>query len=503
MATIAIGGFQHETNTFAPTKASYADFESGGGWPALARGAAVPEQVAGVNLSIAGFIEAARAAGHRLVPLVWANATPSAHVTRDAFERITGMMIEELGRAGAVDAVYLDLHGAMVAEHVDDGEGEILARVRKIIGPRVPIVATLDLHANVSKAMIERTEALVAYRTYPHVDMTETGQRAFRMLATILERGEAPAKAFRQLPFLIPITAQCTLIDPGQKLYARLAELEASSGATLSFTPGFPAADFADCGPAVFGYAANGKGVEATVAMLAGEAADAEGEFLAEFLSPDDAVRRAMTRTMPGGPPVVLADTQDNPGAGGNGDTVGLLAAMLRQRAEDAVLGLLIDPAAAKQAHAAGVEAETEFALGAASGWAGEKPIAGRFTVERLGDGAFTCTGPFYRGSQMRLGPMALLRRGGVRVVVASKKVQAADQEMFRHLGVEPARMRIVALKSSVHFRAHFQPIAREVLVVASPGPNPADPADLDWRKLRPGVRLRPHGPVFSPKAGR
>jgi len=224
----------------------------------------------------------------------------------------------------------------------------------------------------------------------------------------------------------------------------------------------------------------------------------AESDFALELLDPDDAVRRAMARGAPGAP-VVLADTQDNPGAGGNGDTTGLLAALLRNRARDAVLGLLIDPASARLAHEAGQGATLDFSLGEISGVPGHTPLRGQFTVERLGDGRFTCTGPMFRGFRMQLGPMALLRQGGVRVALASVKCQAADQQMFRHLGVEPARERILALKSSVHFRADFQPIAREVLVVRSPGPSLADPADFPWRRLRPGMRLRPLGPVFQP----
>ena len=165
----------------------------------------------------------------------------------------------------------------------------------------------------------------------------------------------------------------------------------------------------------------------------------------------------------------MLADTQDNPGAGGNGDTTGLLAALLKHDAPGSLLGLLIDPASAKQAHALGEGRAARFRLGEISGVPGHVPLDGEFIVERLGDGRFTCTGPMFRGFRMDLGPMALLRRGNVRVVLASSKCQAADQAMFRHLGVEPAQERIVALKSSVHFRADFEPIAREVLVVARP----------------------------------
>ncbi len=498
MAVIAVAGFHHETNTFAPSKATYADFESGGGWPALTRGARAVDVVAGMNIALAGFASAARAAGHRLVPLLWANATPSAHVTRDAYERIAAMLIEELGRAEKFDALYLDLHGAMVTEHLDDGEGELLRRVREVIGARVPVIVTLDYHANVTALMVQHADALVGYRTYPHIDMADTGKRAAGLLDRVLREGRAPEKAYRQLDFLIPITSQCTMIEPSVKLFQRLAGLELESDAALSFAGGFPVADIQDCGPSVFGYGFDARRVRAAVDALARDIADAEGEFQTEFLSPDDAVRRAMARGEAGGPPIVFADTQDNPGAGGNGDTVGILEALLRHRAQNAALGLLIDPASAKQAHEAGQGAEREFSLGAISGLPGHKPCVGKFRVERLGDGNVVGSGPFYGGAKMRLGPMAALRRDGVTVVLASRKVQAADQEMFRCVGVEPAKQAILSLKSSVHFRAAFQPIAKEILVVASPGPNPADPATLPWTKLRRGVRLHPKGPPFG-----
>jgi microcystin degradation protein MlrC len=211
-------------------------------------------------------------------------------------------------------------------------------------------------------------------------------------------------------------------------------------------------------------------------------------------------VRRAKSLGQVGAP-VVLADTQDNPGAGGNGDTTGLLKSLIQQDAQDAVLGMLIDAPSARRAHEVGQGNAAVFSLGGISNIPGDSPLQGEFTVERIGDGRFTCTGPMFKGFRMTLGPMALLRSRaapGVRVVLASRKCQAADQEMFRHLGVEPRRSRIVALKSSVHFRADFEPIAKEVLVVKSPGPALADPAEFKWTKLRKGVRLRPLGPVHS-----
>jgi len=499
MARIAIGGFQHETNTFAPTKADYRAFEDGGGWPGIQFGASIFPAVEGTNIPAAGAIQALRALGHTLVGTAWAAASPSAQVTEDAFERIAKEMVSRLEQEKP-DAVYLDLHGAMVSEQYDDGEGELLRRVRAAFGARVPVVASLDLHANVTAAMMERSDGLVAYRTYPHVDMADTGARAARLLDHTLKAGRRMHGAWRQLDYLTGIPSQCSFIEPCRSLYEELGKLENRHHAVLSFTPGFAMADFADCGMSVFGFGLEQGDVEEAVEQLRRIVAYAEKDFALELHSPEVAVRRARERGAPGRP-VVMADTQDNPGAGGNGDTTGLLKELIVQNSKDALLGLLIDPAAAKRAHEAGQGRTLSFSLGGKSNIPDDSPFDGEFTVERLGDGHFTCTGPMFKGFRMQLGPMALLRSKaapGVRVALASRKCQAADQEMFRHLGAEPRQERLLALKSSVHFRADFEPIAREVLVVKAPGPALADPAEFKWTKLRKGVRLRPLGPVST-----
>jgi microcystin degradation protein MlrC len=500
MARIAIGGFQHETNTFAPSKADYAAFEDGGGWPGVQLGASIFPAVEGANIPAAGAIQALRAMGHDLVGTAWAAASPSAHVTKEAFERIASAIVKGLEEAGKLDGVYLDLHGAMVSEEFDDGEGELLRRVRAAVGPRVPVAASLDLHANVTRAMMENADALAAYRTYPHIDMADAGARAARLLEQMLKTGRRLAGAYRQLDYLTGIPSQCSFIEPCKSLYAELEKLETKHGVALSFTPGFAMADFVDCGMSVFGFAFEKENIEKAVEQLQRIVADAEKDFALELHPPAQAVRRARERGEVGRP-VVMADTQDNPGAGGNGDTTGLLKEMIAQNSNGAVLGLLIDAAAAKRAHEAGPGRTLAFSLGGRSGIEGDAPFAGEFTVERLGDGRFTCTGPMFKGFRMQLGDMALLRSKaapGVRVALASKKCQAADQAMFRHLGVEPRTERMLALKSSVHFRADFEPIAREVLVVKAPGPALADPAEFKWTKLRKGVRLGPLGPVYS-----
>ena len=497
MARIAIGGMQHETNTFAPSRADYGAFEAGGGWPGVQFGEPVFAAVEGANIPAAGAIQALRALGHELVATAWAAASPSAQVTTDAFERIVGELISQLKKALPIDGVYLDLHGAMATEAHDDGEGEILRRVRAVVGPRVPVSASLDLHCNFTRAMFERCDALVAYRTYPHVDMAGTGARAAALLDRMIREGRALAGHYRRLDYLTGLPSQCSFVDPCKSIYE---EIGRAGDVTLSFTPGFPMADFPECGMAVFGYGFDEKKTMLAVDKLYGMVADAEKDFVLELHLPDDAVARAKSRGEPGRP-VVLADTQDNPGAGGNGDTTGLLKSLIQHQAQDAVLGLLIDGEAAKRAHEIGLGFTSSFKIGGRSRIPGDSPLEGEFTVEQLGDGRFTCTGPMFKGFRMQLGAMALLRSKsapGVRVALASRKCQAGDQEMFRHLGVEPRRSRILALKSSVHFRADFEPISKEVLVVKSPGPALADPTEFTWTRLRKGLRLRPLGPAYQ-----
>jgi len=504
---IAIGGFQHETNTFAPSKAGFDAFAQADAWPALQRGPGLLSAFEDMNIPSAGFIDAMQARGHDLVPLVWCSATPSAHVKADAFEKIADMLCDDLKAAveAGIDGVYLDFHGAMVCDHLEDGEGELLNRIRHIVGLDMPIVASLDLHANITEQMVALASALVTYRTYPHIDMAETGVRAAHLLDQMAHGMPRQAKAMRKLDFLIPLPAQCTMKDPAALLYADVSVLDGARLAdgrvsSVSFAMGFPAADIKECGPTVVAYGDSQEAADDAVERISREIADWEEAFREKLWSAEDAVSHAigLGEDQPARGPVVLADTQDNPGAGGNGDTVGILRELMEQDAPNAVLGVLYDPESVEVALSAGVGAQLALSLGAKTGGADEEPVRMTFDVEAISDGEVLAKGPFYGGSTLSLGPTVLLRCGGVRVVVASKKVQCADREMFRHIGVDPAKVPVVVVKSSVHFRADFGPIAREILVVEAPGPNVANHTRLAYQNLRKGVRLMPTGPAFQ-----
>jgi microcystin degradation protein MlrC len=492
---ILIAGFQHETNTFAPSKTDYDDFVRGGAFPAMVRGADVLA-MRDVNIPIGGFIRAMEGPRTELVPAIWAGATPAAHVTREAFERIAAEIVDA-ARGKDFDGVYLDLHGAMVCEHDDDGEGALLAALRAVVGPRVPIVASLDLHANVTRRMLESADALVAYRTYPHEDMAEAGERAVGLLKRLLTRGTRYHRAARRLPFLIPINGMCTMVEPARGTYGALARAESAQGVALSFAPGFPAADFPECGGVVWGYGDDAR-IEGVVADLTDNIVSREAQWVVPFLEPEEAVRQAQAIAARATKPVVIADTQDNPGGGGDSNTTGMLRALVKCEAQGAAIGLMVDGAAARAAHEAGAGHDITIALGGQSGVDGDAPFHATFRVEQLSDGYCRYDGPMMNGKETHAGPSARLSLGGVQIVVSTYKDQMLDRNLYRMAGVQPEEMKILVNKSSVHFHADFQPIAEAILVAKAPGPLRADPADFPWTRLAPGMRLRPLGPVFK-----
>ena len=280
------------------------------------------------------------------------------------------------------------------------------------------------------------------------------------------------------------------------------ADLSSGDGvANVEFGAGFPPSDIAECGPGIVAYGEDREATEAAADAICRRIVDAEAEFEFELLEAAEAVARALASRAQ--KPVVIADAQDNPGAGGTSDTTGLLVELLRQGAQRAVLAMLYDPDAVGRAHELGIGAEFDAGLGAKSGFAGVDPLPCRLKVEALGDGDFVFTGEMQHNSHARLGPMALLRivddAADLRVVVGSSRCQCLDREILRHVGVEPAELGIVAVKSTVHFRADFDPIAAETLVAIAPGANYCRLTEIDYRNLRRGVRLEPLGPEHAP----
>src|SRR6185312_7162370 len=332
----------------------------------------------------------------------WCSAPPSSYVDEDAYERVAAAMLEDLAQAGPLDGIYLDLHGAMVAAHLEDGEGELLRRIRALVGERIPIVASLDFHTNMTPEMVRYSSAMLGYRTYPHIDMADTGGRAAQLLDRLLKEHRALYKAYRQADFLIPLVWQCTLNEPTKGVFELIDEVERGGASHnqgivgIVHTPGFPPADIAQCGPALVVYGHDQEAADAAADRILAAVNAREAEFAGRLYTADEAAEEAIRLSRDATKPIVLADIQDNPGAGGTSDTVGLLRALIAHKAAGAVIGMIVDPEAAEAAAAAGEGALLPCGIGAKVGYAGETPVEANWRVVRLGSGRFTGTGPFY-----------------------------------------------------------------------------------------------------------
>jgi len=476
----------HETNTFLPTRTSITAFLEPGFWPGLKRGEDLLKDLPGLNIGTAGVIQELTNAGYDLVPLTWAAAPPAGIVTVEAFESIAEEIVGKV-ESSHVDGVILELHGAMVAEHLDDAEGELLERVRAAVGPDVPVLATVDLHANLSTRMLSVADAIEAYRTYPHVDMADTGARAARLLIDAFEHG-VWYKTHRRLDYLIPTPWQCTEIEPARTFYADMIAAVDDAVPSISFAPGFNAADVACCGPVLFAYGRDRAALSRKVDELHGQLVAAEPLFGEDVYSASEAVDRACALT-DGSGPVIIADAEDNPGGGAGGDTTALLRTLVAKRVDGAVVATICDARAVECAAAAGEGATVSIRLGGSSDG---KPFDSPFVIERIATGTFEAKSPMFRGARTVLGRMALLRCGGVRVIVASKPFQVADRGVLQHVGIEPKEQKIIVLKSTVHFRNDFQAIASAILIAAAGGAVPIDPRQLPFSKLDRKLRLFP-----------
>ncbi len=495
MKRIAVAGFQHETNTFAVRKADFKAFEMAKDWPGLCRGDEVIQKTSGFNLPITGAVESLARQGMEIVPLCWAFAVPSGLVTRDAYETLAAMILDALATCGAVDGLYLDLHGAMVTEHFEDAEGELLRRVKMQIGTDIPVAASLDYHANITEQMVEFSDYLDVFRHYPHTDMAETGSRTAQILGKMVQEECRFLKQFCKSEYLIPLFQGCTTEEPCkgliqgdlQDIRKRLPDCH-----YISFAAGFALADIEEAGPAIVAYGSDADEIRQAVEEFKHKLDLKEELFEQPGIAAHEAVETAVRISGAASKPVILADAQDNPGAGGTADTMGLLKTLISMQAPGAVCGVIADPLAADEAWRAGVGNVIAIDLGG-RGFEGDSPLCGEFKVIALGSGNVVGTGPMWKGARMQLGPCALLEYQKVRIAISTKIVQTGDTALFRHLGVEPEQYSIVAIKSSVHFRAAFEPLAEQIILVLSPGPVIGDPAELDYLKLRKNVRIGPN----------
>ena len=475
-----IGSFMHETNTFSTVPTDLDAFRA----QMYLVGDDVPDAHRGTETVVGGFMEVIEHYGDEAVYTVSSHATPSGLVTADAYGTMAGHILEGVKGNLDADGILLGLHGAMVAEGIDDGEGELLRRVREVIGAKMPIVVVLDLHSHITEELVEHASMVIGYQKYPHTDMGERGREAAEMILRIV-KGEVTPVASLNKPPMIPVCGTCHT-EGG--LYKELWEdaLRADRPAEIlstSLFAGFSYSDIPPMGYAVLVYAdGNGEVAKTEADRLAQAAWDRRAEFLYTPTSVSDAVKQALAIE---GQPVVIADIADNPGGGGANDGVEILRELLKQNITPAAVATIYDPQVVQQAIEVGVGEMLTTSLGAKTdSWHG-KPVDVSGKVRLIFDGEFTYKGPMSRGAQGTLGTCAVLDVNGIQVIVSSKRVQSRDPEMFRAAGIDPMAQKILVVKSAVHFRAGFGPIAAGIIIADAPGLTALDLSQFDFKRIR------------------
>ncbi len=479
---IAIGQLCQETNTFNPLPTTRRNFEEFG----ILRGPELVDRMADTN-ELGGFIQSLRAWPERpeIAGMMRLFAWPSGPATQETFAWLRTELVESLRAVLPVEGVLLALHGALVADGVADVEGEILRALRAVVGPKVPLVATLDLHANVTARMVHNAQALVLYHTAPHIDVFETGRRGAAVLRRILVAGARPVTAFQKLPLVVPAERANTqdALSVSHSFRIRLQELEAdprvlSAGlATVQ-----PWLDIPDLGSAtVVTTDGDAALAEAACKELAAELWRRREDYLPELVSVEEAVREAH-RLADG--LVVLSDSADATTSGAPGDSTWLLRELLKYEWPRPALVTLVAPELVAAAERAGAGAQLSTSVGGVrdARFSQALPLTAR--VEQLFRAAFVMSGHLARNLPIDMGPSAVLRQGNVHVVVTSFSGPHFAPDLFRAAGIDPFTASVLVAKSPCGFRAAYEARARKILVARAPGCAPSDFWNYEYRNI-------------------
>jgi microcystin degradation protein MlrC len=468
----------HETNTFSPVPTPLSSFRP------LAGDAAIAE-FTDTNTQLGGFLGVARKAGAEIVVPVAAGAHPSGYVEKGAYEDMADAILGAI--RGGCDAAFLALHGAMVAEHLDDGEGELLRRIR-MVAPRLPIAVGLDFHAHMTAPMIEHATVVTGYRTYPHVDMAETAERAGRTLLRALDGEVRPVMAWGTRPMMTSTLVHTPSRLPMKEIMDLAIDAE-MRGTVLnaSVFGGFPHADIPH--------------ISCSAVMVCDGQADAGRALLDRLLDMAWAKRKdflyqgaplvsqiAHAKTLGEGP-IILVDHGDNTASGGTQDVMSVIAEAERQGLTDVAAGPICDPAAVARILAAGTAASVTLNLGGNIDMPQinlpGKPHSVTGKIARITDGEFVVTGPMATGTRVRMGRTAVLDTGAIQIVISERRSEPFDLGVFTHCGIDPRRKRYVLIKSRQHFRAGFEPIARHIVLCDGDGCTSSDLRLFTYRKRR------------------
>ena len=479
---IALGTISHEANTFSPHATDWPDFQA----HILRRGPETLEGLEGTNTGEAGALSVlADQPGCEVVPLLAARAISGGPVVSEVFHALLDELVSRLRSAMPVDGVLLVLHGAMVAEDESDATGEVLRAVREVAGPSIPLVGTLDLHANVTERMVEHATALVGYHTAPHIDMFETGESAARLLVSAMRGELSPTMALVRLPMINPAENARHTDGPLSEVIGMAVALE-KQGTILhgGIYPVQPWLDIQDVGSSVVVITDGNPGA---ARQQADELAQAfwsrRSAFLPTLVAPNEAVRRSLARESG---TVVFCDSADAPTSGSTGDSTVILEAVLRAAPlGDIALLNVVDPGAVAQAIEAGVGSQVALRVGGTLAPSFFSPVTFRGYVKIISDGAFRFKGPGMRGVEHHMGRTVVLVQNGIHLVVMERPVSQWDPQLYRSVGEEPADAHIVQVKSPAAFRAAYGEIADEVLIIESPGISTPQLSTLPWRHVR------------------
>lgn len=466
---VVTGGISHETSTFTPVQTTWESYYQ----RFFLRGPDIITTFRGTNTPFGGFIEGAEAHDFELIPTLFAEPHPSGPTPRLIFDVILMELLERIKAAGQIDGVLLDLHGSMVVgdldepDGLDDGEGHILTAVRQLVGPHVPILAQLDIHANVTPQMVAMADVLIGRETYPEIDMAGRGRECADVLVRIVREGLRPTMALHQIPMVWGLH-QVTAHPPMKEAIAQLHRLEARPGVVCgSIAVCYFLADVPHMGASVYVVTDNDPELAQQYADELGKWAFARrADWHYELPTTHQALKVAAEN---GRYPVVFADSRDNTGGGSPGDSTGMLRAFVEADLPDACLLYIVDPEAIAQCQAAGLGARLTLDIGGKSSPLQGRPVPMTAEVMGLSDGRFHYDGPMYAGLAGNMGPSAYIRQGGLHVILVSVGEQPYDTAFARSLGLDPRQMRFIGIKSTAHFRAGFEPWAGAIYLVSEP----------------------------------
>ncbi|WP_297725384.1 M81 family metallopeptidase [Limnohabitans sp. Rim8] len=481
---LLIAMMMHETNTFSPVPTDLQRFALGLG-QLPPQGALAVQAYRNTGTATGAFIDLAEAAGADFELVIAAHAAPSGPVHDEAYDVMASTIVEAVAKGG-YDGIFLDLHGAMVTQSFEDGEGELLRRIRAV-DPLTPMGIAYDMHANVYADMVELAQVVAGYHTYPHVDMFETGMRAGRALLRCISGEVRPSTSWARLPMIPHIMRQSSLDEPNRSIQARAQQMEKEGALSASVFTGFPHADIENAGLSVVVVTDNNP---VLAEKLRDELLQMAWLSRSEWVYPveplAESVARAKTLTQG---PVVLLDHYDNAASGGTMDTTAVLAEVLHQGLRNVAFFAIFDPQAVQQAIQAGVGNTVSLTVGGKLKMPlmphRSEPVLLNGVVKSISSGKYIAKGPMSKGARQDMGASVVIDTGHVEVALISRHVEPFDVNALISLGIDPTQKQYVVLKSRVHWRAGMGELAKAVVECAGAGACTSDYSELDFKRLR------------------